>query len=141
MPPAIRLVRERPTFSAYLCEPDATVGTGSLLRQRDAVGRAAAELGGEIASWRVDSGRRFPGQRCGDAALRLLAELGRGDVLLVESLDVLGADREVVDVVAGALAVLGVTVVAAGARNEARPAPPIRPERRRGAGHLRVVAS
>ena len=101
------------TFVAYLNDPAAVGGAAPLLRQKRSVERAAASLGGRIVRWGVDSGRRRPDQRCGDAVLRLIAGLGRGDTLLVEDLALLGADPEAVEVVVGTLGMLGVAVVAA----------------------------
>ncbi len=100
-------------FVAYLADPAAVGGAAVLMRQKRAVERLAADLGGHVARWGVDSGRRFHDQRCGDAVLRLIADLGRGDTVLVEDLSVLGADREAVEVVAGTMAMLGVAVLAA----------------------------
>ena len=103
--PASRLI-------AYLNDPIAVRGPGDLLRQKRAVERVAAALGGGIEVLCIDSGRRFAGQRCGDAVLRLIADLRRGDTVLVEEMACLAADEEAVAVVAGTMAMLGAAVVA-----------------------------
>ena len=102
-----------PRLVAYLNDPVAVRGAGGLMRQKRAAERAAAALGAGIDVLYVDSGRRFAGQRCGDAVLRLLADLRRGDTVLVEDMASLAADEEAVAVVAGTMAMLGAAVVAA----------------------------
>jgi hypothetical protein len=98
---------------AYLNDPIAVDGPGTLFRQKVMVDASAAKIGRTITAYRIDSGRRV-GDVVGVRLAELLEQPWRG-TLLVADLGVFSADPVIAAHVASTFARRGVRVLTPGA--------------------------